>query len=87
MIQKKMCAFAPVMMVSFLAAFCATACSDMSLPSFEPPKANIAVADLTLDYATLSFVLIEGEDVTWQLNATISPENATNKTITWGNAD
>lgn len=51
-------------------------------PAPEPP-ANVAVSSVTLNTTTLS--LTEGDTIT--LTATVGPENATDKTVTWSSSD
>ncbi|MDR2972270.1 MAG: Ig-like domain-containing protein [Bacteroidales bacterium] len=59
---------------------CFTACKpDKEDPKIEEPEKNIPVTDITLNYEKLT--LIPGDTIT--LIATVQPDSATNKTVTW----
>lgn len=48
---------------------------------------TVAVTDVTLSPATLSLTLKENETVTGTLSATVVPNNASNKNVSWSSSD
>jgi uncharacterized protein YjdB len=62
---------------------CGTVSKSFSVTQAGNPPAVIAVESVTIDKTELA--LVEGDEVT--LSATVKPDNATDKTVTWSSSD